>query len=125
MFCSKCGGTNDDAAKFCHKCGNALALAGANGQATPPPAGGTTRGQPAQAGAKQFATGKNAAVALILSLIIIGVGQFYNGDIKKGLVMLAGAIVLGVATGGLAILAFWIWSGYDAYQVANGKSALW
>ena len=125
MFCSKCGSTNDDAAKFCQKCGNTLAPAGANGHAAQPPGGGTVRGETAPPGVKRLAVGKNPAVALILSLIIISVGQFYNGDIKKGLVMLAGTIVLGLLTGGIAILGFWIWSGYDAYQVASGKLALW
>ena len=124
MFCSSCGTSNDNAARFCLKCGTALAVASA-GPVPPPPEAGTMRGGAGATATKQFASGKNPAVALILSLIIIGVGQFYNGDVKKGLVMLVGTIVLGLATGGIAVLVFWIWSGYDAYQVASGKSALW
>lgn len=131
MFCSKCGTANDDVARFCGKCGNALALAGAGAAAAtagpppPPPGGDTVRGGQMVARDKRYAAGKNPAVALILSLLVIGVGQFYNGDIKKGLAMLAGTVVLGLLTGGIAVLAFWIWSVYDAYQVAGGKLALW
>jgi len=80
---------------------------------------------PRATGEKRYATGKNPVLAVVLSLIITGVGQFYNGDIKKGAVMLVGAIVLAIATGGIGVLPVWIWSMYDAYQVANGKMAIW
>jgi len=62
---------------------------------------------------------------MILSILIPGVGQFYNGDMKKGAVMLAAAIVGGVITVGLVWLGILIWSAIDAYQVASGKSPLW
>ena len=74
---------------------------------------------------KQYATGKNAAVAMILSLFIPGVGQFYNGDMKKGGIMLGAAVIFGALTAGLVWLAIAIWSAVDAYQVASGKSPLW
>ena len=76
-------------------------------------------------GDKRFAAGKNPAVALILSLVIVGVGQFYNGDMKKGGIMLAVAIVAGALTVGIGWFAVAIWSAVDAYQVASGKSPLW
>jgi TM2 domain-containing membrane protein YozV len=74
---------------------------------------------------KQYVTGKNPAVGLILSLIIVGAGQFYNGDLKKGGIMLVAAIVLGALTVGVGWFAVAIWSAIDAYQVASGKSPLW
>ena len=83
------------------------------------------RGETPVAGPKTFATGKNPIVAMILSILIPGVGQFYNGDMKKGAVMLAAAIVGGVFTLGLVWLGMMIWSAIDAYQVASGKSPLW
>ncbi|HEX6362862.1 MAG TPA: zinc ribbon domain-containing protein [Albitalea sp.] len=148
MFCSRCGSPNDDGAKFCQKCGNALTPAEPGGMptsATAAPGGAATaagaaapvyptpvdtppvvRGASAQPVAgKRYAQGKNPTIAVVLSLFIIGVGQFYNGDIKKGAVMLIGAILLGLVTGGIAWLPFVIWSCIDAYQVANGRSALW
>ena len=77
-----------------------------------------------QAG-KRYAAGKNPTLATVLSIVVIGVGQFYNGDVKKGLVMLVGAIVGSVFTYGIAWLGVAVWSAIDAYQVASGKSALW
>jgi TM2 domain-containing membrane protein YozV len=124
MFCSKCGSANDDAARFCAKCGTTLAAAGAGGGAddstvrtpAPPP--------PTQPPA---GTGKNPTLALVLSIFLgaLGGGQFYNGDWKKGLAMAGGTLVLGVATGGLASFAIWVWSMIDAWQVAQGKWKPW
>jgi TM2 domain-containing membrane protein YozV len=70
-------------------------------------------------------TGKNPALAAVLSAVIVGVGQFYNGDIKKGAAMLIGAVILGAATAGVLWLALAIWSAIDAYQVAKGTGKMW
>jgi len=122
MFCSGCGSQNEGTAKFCRGCGNALSAG-----AAPPPAAhpGTIRGGNPGAVALTVPTGKSPALAAVLSLIIVGVGQFYNGDSKKGALMLVGAIVLGAATGGLLWLGLAIWSAIDAYQVANGTGKMW
>ena len=129
MFCSSCGSANDDSARFCHKCGAAVGGAGGVTPPAPPASDFTTmRGGPASTSTvvgKQYATGKNAVVALILSLVIVGVGQFYNGDMKKGGIMLGAAVVFGAVTAGFGWLAIAIWSAVDAYQVASGKSPLW
>ena len=123
MFCSACGASNADTAKFCHSCG---APAGAASVPPPPPGPGTMRdGQRTQVVDRPRVTGKNPILAAVLSALIVGVGQFYNGDIKKGAVMLLGALVLGAATAGLAWLGLAIWSAWDAYQVANGTGKPW
>ena len=70
-------------------------------------------------------TDKNPVLAAVLSAVIVGVGQFYNGDVKKGATMLLGAIFLGAATAGVLWLAIAIWSAIDAYQVANGTGKMW
>lgn len=128
MFCSNCGAQSADTAKFCEKCGTALAEpvpaaptvdTRVRGIETAPPAPAASAASP------QVVAGKNPAIALVLSLVIPGVGQFYNSDIKKGALMLGGAILLGALTGGLGYVAFWIWSMIDAYQVASGKVRIW
>ena len=128
MFCANCGAQSADTARFCEKCGAAIAAAApvaptvdtrVRGIETAPPASATSAGSP------QVVAGKNPAIALVLSLVIPGVGQFYNSDIKKGALMLGGAILLGALTGGLGYVAFWIWSMFDAYQVASGKGKIW
>ena len=70
------------------------------------------------------AIGKNPALAALLSVIVPGLGQFYNGDIKKGWIRLAIAVLGGSATYGVAWLGAAIWSAIDAYNVASGKSPL-
>ena len=123
MFCSACGTNNDTAAKFCRACGAAL------GDASPPaapPEQETMRGAgERRPGAVHHPSGKNPVVAAVLSAVIVGVGQFYNGDMKKGAVMLLGAVLLGAATAGVAWLALAIWSAIDAYQVAKGTGKMW
>ena len=123
MFCPKCGTSNDDSARFCAKCGAALAAAEA------PAAGagaGTMRTSSAGSGG-QVVTGKNPTVALVLSIFLgwLGAGQFYNGDWKKGAAMAAASILLGLPSGGLVTLGVWIWSAIDAYQVASGHWKAW
>jgi len=59
---------------------------------------------------------KEPALALVLSLMLPGVGQIYNGDVGKGIAMMLGFWVLiwfGIGIG------FWIWSMIDAYQSAQ------
>ena len=59
---------------------------------------------------------KNAGLAVVLSWFFPGGGQFYNGEVGQGLIMLFGfwgTIWFGVGLG------FWIWSMVDAYNTAN------
>jgi TM2 domain-containing membrane protein YozV len=80
-------------------------------------------------GGKQYAVGKSPVVALLLSLFLPAIGQFYNGDAKKAFAMwggyVVGMILSVVYIGGLVLLAVWVWSMIDAYNVASGKSPLW
>jgi TM2 domain-containing membrane protein YozV len=68
-------------------------------------------------------TAKNPALALVLSLLIPGLGQFYNGDPIKG------GVMLGVALLGSYLVFPWvimlIWSAIDAHLVASGKAKKW
>lgn len=130
MFCSKCGAENPDSARFCQKCGASLAAPPPPSSPAPPGAPAADprmRGGPPPVGTveKRYATGRNPVLALILSAVIPGVGQFYNGDTKKGVLMLVGALVLGPLTLLIAWVGIAVWSAIDAYTVASGKAALW
>jgi TM2 domain-containing membrane protein YozV len=70
-------------------------------------------------------TGKTPWIPVLLSFVFVGLGQFYNGDWQKGVMMLVGAVLGLMLTGGLATIVFWIWSMYDAWQVASGKRPGW
>jgi len=124
MFCSACGAKNEDAARFCLSCGVALG-AGATA-ANPNQSEGAMRGTgQVQSGGSAARSEKNPVLATILSVVIVGLGQFYNGDWKKGVAMLVGVIILAVPTAGLAWLGIAIWSAIDAYNVAKGKGKMW
>jgi TM2 domain-containing membrane protein YozV len=51
-------------------------------------------------------------------LLIVGLGQIYNGEVGKGLLMLIGCVVLWTVFLGWIIN---IWAIIDAYSVANRK----
>ena len=63
---------------------------------------------------------KSAGLALVLSLLICGGGQMYNGQIAKGVLMLIGCVVLWFMLLGWIIN---IWSWVDAYQTAKKMNA--
>ncbi len=66
---------------------------------------------------------KNPAVSLIISLLLPGVGSMVNGEVGKGVGILAGFIIscflIVFLIGILGALAFWVWGMVDAYQGAQ------
>lgn len=138
MFCSKCGAPNAEDARFCQKCGAALAVAAAaaaSGTGSAAPAPGMPQQPPPQPGSyvpapagPRYAVGKSPGVALLLSFLIPGVGQFYCGESKKGGIMLAvyllSWLTAFIVIGWAGLLIVWIWSMIDAYNLASGKTPL-
>ena len=61
---------------------------------------------------------KNPVVALILSLILSGLGQFYNGQYLKGILLLFAELV-GFALFIVPGIIVWIFGMYDAYTSAK------
>lgn len=123
MFCAQCGASNDDVSQFCRSCGKPLSSV-PSGMPTPATTPETIRGY----SAPRWAENRNPIVALILSGIIVGVGQFYNGDHKKGALMFLGAVCAGLFTSwacGFGWFGIAIWSAIDAYRVASRKAPLW
>ena len=146
MYCSRCGVDNREGAQFCEKCGTQLGAASSSFQQQayqpPPHYAGQPGGIPMdprmrgpvqvmQPAGSRYATDKNPAVALLLSIFLPAIGQIYNGDFKKCFVMWGAYLVstvISVVTGGLGSLLFfcvWIWSVIDAYNVASRKSPQW
>lgn len=61
---------------------------------------------------------KNPTVAVLLSCLVVGLGQMYNGQIVKGIVL------LGVSIGVCVIFPYlscvcWVVAMIDAYKIAN------
>lgn len=117
IICTNCNTENDDNSKFCINCGAKLVVE--TGRRGPRPV--SNRNTTELGG---YAQGKTPLVACVLSLLIIGLGQFYNRDMKKGGMMLVGGALVGAITGGILWFVIAVYSAFDAYQVAEGKKQL-
>ncbi len=62
---------------------------------------------------------RNPRLAAVLSLIIPGVGQFYNGRILAGILWLILTPGFWIGTGGLLGWVFHLISAYTAYKYAR------
>jgi TM2 domain-containing membrane protein YozV len=67
---------------------------------------------------------KSAGTAAVLSLIIPGVGQFYNGDFLRGLFWLIVTPGLWIGTGGTLGWVCHVIASITAYRRANLKNRL-
>ena len=77
-------------------------------------------------GADRSDPDKSPIIAGVLSLLLVGAGQVYIGQTKRGIVLFGASIVAGVltlTTGVVAILSIgiWLYAGYDAYTGAKGE----
>lgn len=61
---------------------------------------------------------KDPGFSALLSLVFAGLGQAYNGQVARGLFILAATLAggLGFAPAGVA---FWLYGTYDAYATAK------
>ena len=70
---------------------------------------------------------KSAGLAAVLSFFISGLGQIYNGQILKGLVILVVQIINGALTtiliGWISLAIVWVWAIIDAYREAERINA--
>jgi TM2 domain-containing membrane protein YozV len=70
---------------------------------------------------------KSAGLAAVLSFFISGLGQIYNGQILKGLVIIVVQIINGVLTtiliGWIPLAIVWVWAIIDAYREAERINA--
>ena len=70
---------------------------------------------------------KNPVLALVLSLVLPGAGQIYNGETGKGVAMIVGSVVCLAASALVLpifiVLGLWIWGMIDANARANELNA--
>ena len=123
MECPVCERLNDDAARFCRNCGSTLS----SGVSAP----GELSDILKPTAPTKRAVGKSPIVALIFSFVVPGLGQFYNGDFKKGLMILILTVVAlfllpeTACSSSIPLIAVWLWGVINAYNVAAGKTPLW
>lgn len=118
MICPNCHQLNDEGANFCRTCGSNF-LSSARTVVEQPV---TVLVAPETV---RFAVGKKPGAALFFA--VFGFGQFYNGDFKRGILIVILTIVTSApALAGVpAILVVWIWGMVNAYNVAARKTPLW
>jgi TM2 domain-containing membrane protein YozV len=70
---------------------------------------------------------KSAGLAAVLSFFISGLGQIYNGQILKGLVIIVVQVINGALTtiliGWIPLAIVWVWAIIDAYREAEHINA--
>jgi len=66
---------------------------------------------------------KEPGIAAVLSAVIVGLGQIYNGQIGKGIGMMVITAFFGLLTlvliGWLFLPIIWLWAIIDAYKSAQ------
>lgn len=70
---------------------------------------------------------KNAGIAAVLSFFISGLGQIYNGQIFKGLVIIVvqaiNLALTAILIGWVPFAIVWVWAIFDAYFAAERKNS--
>ncbi len=70
---------------------------------------------------------KSAGLAAVLSFFISGLGQIYNGQILKGLIIIVVQVINGALTtiliGWIPLAIVWVWAIIDAYREAGKINA--
>lgn len=66
---------------------------------------------------------KNPIIAVILNLIIAGLGHVYLGRPKRGIVLFLLTVVVAVVSSGIGWIFGAILCSYDAYQLAKNRPA--
>ncbi|NLX47948.1 MAG: zinc-ribbon domain-containing protein [Euryarchaeota archaeon] len=128
-YCSRCGNHAKEGAQFCDRCGAQLS------------GGQQQYGQPPNFTHQYYPERKDPLIALILSILLPGVGQIYVGRVLRGLLILllvplfsvfpailmfavvstgsvSGALMTGVVLV-IVSIALYIWQIVDAYRLAE------
>lgn len=113
-FCRACGRHLDSRAVMCPGCGVATGI-------------NPLQASPSVAMAAMTLNRKSPGVAIVLSLLFTGAGQWYCGRIGRGFAFLTAAIIGGLLM--LAVVGFLIlpvvyaWAAIDANKLANEHNA--
>jgi len=66
---------------------------------------------------------KNPIIAVILNLVIAGLGHIYLGYIKRGIVLFFLTVLIAAISMGLGWILGVVLCSYDAYQLAKNRPA--
>lgn len=101
VYCRSCGEIILEEAEICPECG--------------------VRQKPPQ----NKATNSDPGIAAIASALLPGLGQMYNGQIAKGIILLIAysfsAMLIFIFIGIFMVVPIWLFAIYDAYSVAQNS----
>lgn len=113
QYCTTCGEIVKKQAEICPECGTRR-------KPVPQSQSGTDT-------TTTSSTAKDPGLAAVLSFFYSGLGQIYNGQIAKGLLLIVvqfiNILLVFVLIGLLTYPLVWIYGMYDAYTVAERKTA--
>src|SRR6266852_9670596 len=127
MFCSGCGRQMDAAQQFCPGCG--LKNPAPQPTSMVSSAAGTGVAPAQQIPAQQIivVAEKSPGLAAVLSFFWAGLGQIYNGEISKGIILLVcyavSCVLMAVVIGFVTTPILWIYGMVDAYKTAEKFNA--
>lgn len=105
---------------FCRNCGNVIAA-----KAEICPDCGVRQRDPPKSGLDAALEGGNPFLAALCSAVFPGLGQIYNRELKKGLLVIVASFVSGVLVlafiGLLLFPLVWLYAVWDAYTVADNQ----
>ena len=116
-YCSNCGNALEGNALFCANCGNQSEVKNESFK------------EKMEYETDKLMKNKDPFIAAILSVVLPGLGQVYNGDFKKGLIIqicfIFSFIFSGIFFLLLIPLGIWLFGIYDAYteaeKIRNGE----
>jgi len=129
MFCSGCGSRLNDSQSFCATCGRP---SGANYSAAPstgvaPAPSPSAVTAPVAQQVIILKSAKSPGTAVVLSFFWAGLGQIYNGEIGKGIVLIIlhaiSWLLMFVVIGFITTPILWIYGMIDAYKTAEKINA--
>ncbi len=136
-YCGNCGDQIDQNAEICPKCGvrqpeakktkycaNCASQIDQNAEICPE----CGVRQPGSATYQQSVQPqKNPGIAAVLSALFVGLGQIYNGEILKGIILIIvysiSVVLMFVFIGFITTPLLWIFGVYDAYNSAKKINA--
>jgi TM2 domain-containing membrane protein YozV len=66
---------------------------------------------------------KNPFIAATLAFLLVGLGQVYLGQVRKGVTLFISAILVGLLTFGVGCIVMFVISPVDAYKIAQKLKA--
>lgn len=126
MFCSGCGRQMDAGQQFCAGCG---AKNPAPHSTSIVASAGTGLATAQQFPAQQviIVSEKSPGLAAVLSFFWAGLGQIYNGEISKGILLIVAFAIscglMAVVVGFFTTPILWIYGMVDAYKTAEKFNA--